>query len=189
MARKMAVQGALLGFFAATEIVFQLAMAVDHTVGAPNGGWDTSTDLATWAGSQSFAVGDNLVFRYTSNHDVVEVTQTNYDSCSTINSIGTHTGGNTVIALSSPGKRYFICGIPGHCNQGMKVEIDTLASSGTPPGSTPGTPSSPEVPSAESPGSSPPPPPPASSNGVGLKACLAVGFGPFGLMLMMLLAI
>ncbi|KAE8696611.1 Basic helix-loop-helix DNA-binding superfamily protein [Hibiscus syriacus] len=182
----MAVRRALLVFFAATAIVFQLAMAVDHTVGAPNGGWDTSTDLAAWARSQSFTVGDNLVFRYTSNHDVVEVTQANYDSCSISNSVETHTGGNTVIALSSPGRRYFICGTPGHCSQGMKVEIDTLASAGTPPGSAPGTPSSPEVPSAESPGSTPPPPPPASSNGVGLKACLA---GGIGLMLMMPLAI
>ncbi|KAE8686855.1 hypothetical protein F3Y22_tig00111027pilonHSYRG00294 [Hibiscus syriacus] len=73
------------------------------------------------------------------------------------------------------GTRYFICGTPGHCGQGMKVEVNTLASAGTPPGSAPGTPSSPEVPSAESPGSSLPPPP-ASSNGVGLKACLAAGW-------------
>ncbi|GMJ03382.1 hypothetical protein HRI_004007400 [Hibiscus trionum] len=171
----MAVQRALLVCLAATAVVFQLAMAADHTVGAPSGSWDTSTDLQTWAGSQSFSVGDNLIFLYTSNHDVLEVTEANYDSCSTGSPTATHTGGNTVVALSAPGKRYFICGTAGHCQQGMKIEVDTKASAG----------STPDVPSAESPGSSPPPPP-ASSNGVSLKTCLTVGFG---LMLMMLFAL
>ncbi|KAK8564087.1 hypothetical protein V6N13_005705 [Hibiscus sabdariffa] len=177
----MAVQRALLVCLAAAAFVFQLALAVDHTVGAPAGSWDTTTDLQTWVGSQNFLVGDRLIFMYTSNHDVLEVTAANYASCSTGSPIATHTGGNTVIGLSAPGKRYFICGTAGHCQQGMKIEVDTTAAAGTPPsGSSPG------VPSAESPGSSPPPPPPASSNGVSLKTCLAVGLG---LMLMMLLAL
>lgn len=38
----------------------KLAMATNHIVGGPNGGWDTSTDLQTWASSQQFAVGNNL---------------------------------------------------------------------------------------------------------------------------------
>ncbi|KAK8561455.1 hypothetical protein V6N13_149363 [Hibiscus sabdariffa] len=174
----MAVQRALLVCLAAAAFVFQLVMAADHTVGAPGGGWDTTTDLQTWVGSQTFLVGDSLTFVYTSNHDVLEVTAANYASCSTGGPIATHTDGNTVIALSAPGKRYFICGTAGHCQQGMKIEVDTTAASaGTPPGSSSG------VPSAESPGSSPPPPPPASSNGVSLKTSLAVGFG---LMLMLL---
>ncbi|MBA0815814.1 hypothetical protein Gohar_000546 [Gossypium harknessii] len=45
---------------AATAMLVQLAMAVNYTVGGANGGWDSSTDLQTWAASQKFAVGDNL---------------------------------------------------------------------------------------------------------------------------------
>lgn len=37
-----------------------LAMAANYTVGGPNGGWDQSTDLTTWASSQTFLEGDNL---------------------------------------------------------------------------------------------------------------------------------
>jgi hypothetical protein len=38
----------------------KLAMATNYIVGGPNGGWDTSSDLQSWASSQQFSVGDNL---------------------------------------------------------------------------------------------------------------------------------
>ncbi|MBA0602304.1 uclacyanin 1 [Gossypium raimondii] len=116
---------------AATAMLVQLAMAANYTVGGANGGWDSSTDLQTWAASQKFAVGDNLIFQYTPNHDLVEVTKADYDSCQTSSPIRTYTDGNTVVPLTSPGKRYFICGTLGHCSQGMQIEIDTLATSPT----------------------------------------------------------
>ncbi|MBA0843187.1 hypothetical protein Goarm_000398 [Gossypium armourianum] len=112
---------------AATAMLVQLAMAANYTVGGANGGWDSSTDLQTWAASQKFAV----VFQYTPNHDLVEVTKADYDSCQTSSPIRTYTDGNTVVPLTSPGKRYFICGTLGHCSQGMQIEIDTLATSPT----------------------------------------------------------
>ncbi|PPD66390.1 hypothetical protein GOBAR_DD36732 [Gossypium barbadense] len=108
----MAVQRALV-CLAALAMLFQLAMAANHTVGAPGGGWDTSTDLQAWAVSQTFSVGDNLIFKYTTNHDVLEVTKANYDSC----------------------------GTTGHCGQGMKIEVDTTAAAANSPKSPPGTPS------------------------------------------------
>ncbi|GKD29963.1 uclacyanin 1-like protein, partial [Tanacetum coccineum] len=52
----------MLMVFAATAMLVDMAMAVDYTVGSPNEGWDLSTDLPTWASSQTFSVGDNLVF-------------------------------------------------------------------------------------------------------------------------------
>ncbi|GFS36727.1 uclacyanin 1 [Actinidia rufa] len=73
------------------------------------------------------------------NHDVNEVSKTDYDSCQTSNPIQTYTGGNTAVPSLSRGKRYFICGTMGHCSQGMKVEIDTLATSAPSPAS-PATP-------------------------------------------------
>ena len=68
------------------------------------------------------------VFQYPPNHNVVEVKKADYDSCQPTNPIQSYSDGTTNIPLTSPGKRYFICGKIGHCSQGMKVEIDTLAS-------------------------------------------------------------
>ncbi|KAI8005637.1 Uclacyanin 1 [Camellia lanceoleosa] len=150
---------------AVTGMLINVAMATSYTVGSPNGGWDLTTNLQGWASSQSFSAGDSLVFQYTPNHDVLEVTKADYDSCQTSNPLQTHTGSNTVIALPSPGKRYFICGTLGHCAQGMKLEIDTLATSAPPPTSpaTPPPTATPTTPPQASPVSKITPPPTATS--------------------------
>ena len=44
---------------ATTAMLIQLSMAANYIVGGPNGGWDTTTDLRTWAISQKFLVGDS----------------------------------------------------------------------------------------------------------------------------------
>jgi len=41
-------------------MLIKLAMATNHIVGGPNGGWDTNSNLQSWASSQQFSVGDNL---------------------------------------------------------------------------------------------------------------------------------
>ncbi|XP_031254558.1 uclacyanin 1 [Pistacia vera] len=123
---------------AVVAMFIQLSMAANYTVGGTNGGWDTSTDLQSWASSQSFQVGDNLIFQYIASHDVLEVSKADYDSCQSTRAVQSFSDGNTVIPLSSPGKRYFICGTVGHCSQGMKVEITTLATS-SPPSISPAT--------------------------------------------------
>ncbi|KAK3184314.1 hypothetical protein Dsin_031600 [Dipteronia sinensis] len=156
----MAVQRTLICLAATTALLMQLAMAATYTVGGPNGGWDVTTNLQTWATSQSFFVGDNLNFQYMANHDVLEVSKADYDACTTSNAVQSYNGGNTVITLSSPGKRYFICGTAGHCSQGMKLEIDTLATSSPPP-TTPSTPP-PSSPTTQPPQASPSTPPPSS---------------------------
>ncbi|KAH1222483.1 Uclacyanin 1 [Glycine soja] len=109
-------------------VLIKLASATNYIVGGPSGGWDTNSNLQSWASSQIFSVGDSLVFQYPPNHDVVEVTKADYDSCQPTNPIQSYNDGATTIPLTLPGKRYFICGTIGHCSQGMKVEIDTLAS-------------------------------------------------------------
>ncbi|XP_022847708.1 uclacyanin 1-like [Olea europaea var. sylvestris] len=111
-------------------MLIYMAKAANHTVGAPNGGWDQFTDLKTWATSQTFSPADNLFFQYGSFHNLLEVSKADYDSCVTSNPLNPpYIGGLTVIPLTNPGKRYFICGIPGHCSAGMKVEINTIAAS------------------------------------------------------------
>jgi hypothetical protein len=147
-----------LTILAFSALFIKLAIATSYTVGGPSGSWDQSTDLTSWASSKTFIVGDSLVFKYTSNHDVLEVSKSDYDSCSTGNAISTDSSGNTVISLSSQGKRYFICGTAGHCSTGMKVEIDTT--SGT-PAATPAA--SPPPPKASTPPPSTATPPPEAS--------------------------
>ncbi|XP_028785654.1 uclacyanin 1-like [Neltuma alba] len=137
-------------------MLIEIAMAENHIVGGSNGGWDTNTNLQAWASSQKFSVGDKLIFHYPPNHDVVEVPKAGYDSCQPTNPVKSYSDGATTIPLTSPGKRYFICGTIGHCGQGMKIEIDTLASaaSSISPTESPSpavSPVTPIAPSAESP--------------------------------------
>lgn len=63
------------------------------------------------------------VFSYTPLHDVVEVNQQGYDTCTIANAIGTYNTGETVIHLTSEGTRYFVCGRMGHCQMGLKLEV------------------------------------------------------------------
>ncbi|XP_068639302.1 uclacyanin 1 [Aristolochia californica] len=113
----------------ALAMLVEFAVAANITVGGPNGGWDQSTILQSWASSQTFKVGDNLVFQYTALHTVLEVTKSDYDSCQGNRPLQAYNDGSTVVPLSSPGKRYFICGTSGHCSQGMKLAVDTIAAS------------------------------------------------------------
>ncbi|RRT35304.1 hypothetical protein B296_00021650 [Ensete ventricosum] len=167
----MATRGGFINIVALAVLV-QVAAAATYTVGGSKGGWDLSTDLQTWASAQKFVPGDSLSkfavsvwpmflfgFTYAPSHDVVEVTKSEYDACTASTPIQSYTGGSTVIKLSAPGKRHFICGIAGHCTAGMKLEVDVVsaAAAATPPPVP--TPTKPEAPAAShgprSPGSSP----------------------------------
>lgn len=92
------------------------------------------------------------MFKYTSGHTVDEVKSGDYSSCTTGNSITTDSSGSTTIPLTATGDHYFICGITGHCNSGMKLSVKVAAATtggGTttsPPSSTT-TPGSSETPS------------------------------------------
>ncbi|KAJ0983306.1 hypothetical protein J5N97_011561 [Dioscorea zingiberensis] len=133
-----------LALLATATLLIQSARSASFKVGGSTGGWDLNTNLNGWASAQTFTSGDTLTFNYDSMHSVVEVTKPNYDACQINNPIGTFTGGNTVITLKSPGKRYFTCGTAGHCSSGMKLEIDTVAAAvATPPPVAPVTPSTP----------------------------------------------
>ncbi|CAN1843871.1 Uclacyanin 1 [Linum perenne] len=104
-----------------------LSLAANYIVGGPNGGWDATTNLQTWAASQSFQTGDNLIFQFAPSHDVAEVTKSDYDACQAGTPIQSYSGGAAAVPLTSSGKRYFICGTPGHCSLGMKLEVNVLS--------------------------------------------------------------
>ena len=76
---------------------------------------------------------DLIVFKYSPMHNVVEVGKSDYDSCQATTIVQAFSDGNTVIPLKAAGKRYFICGTPGHCSMGMKLAVNTLATTASSP--------------------------------------------------------
>ncbi|KAF5746938.1 Blue copper [Tripterygium wilfordii] len=105
------------------------ASATQHTVGGSQG-WDVSTDLSSWASAQKIEVGDQLVFKYTTGlHSVVELaSESAYKNCDVGSVLDSKNSGNDVVKLNKAGTRYFACGTPGHCQQGMKLKITAAAS-------------------------------------------------------------
>lgn len=67
-------------------------------------------------------------------HSVTEVSKSGYDTCSGTNPLSDDESGSTVITLQTPGTHYFICNVPGHCANGMKLAVAVAA---TPSGTTP----------------------------------------------------
>ncbi|CAL5080264.1 unnamed protein product [Urochloa decumbens] len=146
MATKLIVVAAVMAV-----AMFGAASAATYNVGEPSGSWDLRTNYGDWAASKRFHPGDQLVFKYSpQNHDVLEVSKADYDSCSTATPIATHNSGNDAIVLASAGTRYFICGFTGHCAGGMKLQVDvvpsattSLAPAGAPGANAPVSPSTP----------------------------------------------
>ncbi|CAD6243178.1 unnamed protein product [Miscanthus lutarioriparius] len=126
------------------------AHAKDYTVG-DSSGWTSGVDYTTWASGKTFAVGDNLVFQYSMLHTVAEVSSADYSACSASNSIQSYSDQNTKIALTAPGTRYFICGTPGHCGNGMKLAVTVAAAAATTPPASSSPPATPAAPGADTP--------------------------------------
>ncbi|XP_015938940.1 mavicyanin [Arachis duranensis] len=158
MAKAIALVGSsFLILLLASQTVF----ATDYTVGDASGWTNFGVDYKTWASGKTFKVGDTLTFNYdTSTHQVAEVSESDYGSCSSSNAIKTYSDGKTKITLSKAGSYYFLCPTAGHCSSGMKLQVTASGSSGgSPPSSgssskspsgspstpstTPATPSSP----------------------------------------------
>nr|GMD39061.1 uclacyanin-3-like [Ipomoea batatas] len=164
------------------------AFAKDHVVGG-DGGWSQSGDYTTWAGGETFTVGDNLVFNYGGSHGVAEVSKDDYDSCNAANALQSFSDGKTTIKLSKAGPMYFMCPTFGHCQTGMKLEINVKSgSSSTPAGGSP--PSSGTAPSPPSDSDSPPTTPaPAGKSSPNRAADISGGMFGFSLALGALLAL
>ncbi|TYH36238.1 hypothetical protein ES332_D13G250700v1 [Gossypium tomentosum] len=96
-----------------------------------------------WAENKDFLVGDVLVFNFTNGqHNVVEVTEAGYDACNAANPVSTVSTGPARITLNRTGEYYFICGIPGHCSSGQKLNVE-VRNGNTTGGVTPSTPVTP----------------------------------------------
>jgi len=84
-------------------------------------------------------------------HTVAEVSSADYSACSASNSIQSYSDQNTKIALTAPGTRYFICGTPGHCGNGMKLAVTVAAAAATTPPASSSPPATPAAPGADTP--------------------------------------
>lgn len=117
--------------------------AKQHVVGGSDG-WDESTDYDSWAKSQTFKVGDTLVFKYTPGlHSVVELgSESEYKKCDTSNAANSMNEGNDVVKLNKVGTRYFACGTSGHCSAGMKLKVNVVSATGSSSSSSPSSSSS-----------------------------------------------
>ncbi|KAL6658856.1 hypothetical protein ACP70R_002896 [Stipagrostis hirtigluma subsp. patula] len=137
----METRALVLVAMAAVAAVLEAATVVAataYTVGAPDGLWDLQTNYAEWVAARTFHPGDTITFTYSAElHDVVEVTKGGYDACSSMNNISAFRTGNDVVALTAVGTRYFLCGLTGHCDSGMKIRVDVVSSSSQGPAAAP----------------------------------------------------
>ncbi|KAK6929980.1 Phytocyanin domain [Dillenia turbinata] len=103
-------------------------------------GWTTigNPDYKQWASSKTFHVGDIILFQYNAQyHNVMQVTHSDYKACNTSAPIATHTTGNDSYTITTRGHHYFLCGVPGHCQSGQKVDINVLRTSSVEPAPAP----------------------------------------------------
>ncbi|XP_071727204.1 early nodulin-like protein 9 [Rutidosis leptorrhynchoides] len=170
-----------------------------------SGDWSisSSSSFDQWAHKCRFQIGDTLWFNYQANRDsVLQVTETDYNTCNTSSPIAKYSDGHTMIKLNQSGPHYFISGIVDHCKHNEKIVIIVLAdrtkhSSTPPPAPTPTPaptseeiPSPPPAPGAPAPShqtpapapsdNMPPPPPPSSASSIIVNFVGAfVGFSLF----------
>jgi hypothetical protein len=84
------------------------------------------TSFANWNKGTSYVVGDSIQFVYNAEaHNVVRVNKQQYDLCNSAGAL-THADGATVFNLGRPGRYFFMCSIPGHCEAGMKLALQVI---------------------------------------------------------------
>ncbi|XWS14958.1 hypothetical protein CRYUN_Cryun35bG0053000 [Craigia yunnanensis] len=111
------------------------SLATVYTVGDTSG-WTTGVDYSAWTNGKTFKVGDSLIFNYPTSHTVDEVSSSDYSTCTVSNAIATDNSGATTVALKTTGTHYFICGVMGHCGNGMKLAVKVESGSSTSPSTT-----------------------------------------------------
>ncbi|KAL5860231.1 hypothetical protein ACOSQ4_001527 [Xanthoceras sorbifolium] len=152
----MALAKKMLAFLLITAL-FRVSLCAVHKVG-DSAGWTTigNVDYKKWASAKNFHVGDVITFEYNNQfHNVKQVSHRDFQSCNATSSIAVYSSGSDSMTLKRPGHYYFLCGFPGHCQAGQKVDIlvtpASLRSGGVSPspapyGSSPQAAASPIIP-------------------------------------------
>jgi len=71
--------------------------------------------------------GTSVTFDWTSGHNMQEVTEDSYESCTGFAKTSPEAGPTTWMAPAVLGNNYFACGVPGHCSGGMKAMVEVKA--------------------------------------------------------------
>ncbi|KAK5785811.1 hypothetical protein PVK06_040430 [Gossypium arboreum] len=119
----MAVHRSLVIFAIVAFMASAITLAMDYVM--------------DWVEDKQFYVGDNLLFKYNNaSHNVYKVNGDDFNSCTvpSNNSLGLFSE-NDRIKFAVAGKKWYIYGVTGHCNQGMKLKITVL--DGTAPAAPP----------------------------------------------------
>ncbi|XP_078155412.1 basic blue protein-like [Carex rostrata] len=122
MGRGSASQAMVLAFILGSILLLhcQVAESAVYTVGG-NNGWSFNT--ANWPKGKTFKAGDVLVFKYNpSVHNVVAVSAAGYKGCNSPRGAKVYKSGNDRVTLAR-GRNFFICGLAGHCQSGMKIAV------------------------------------------------------------------
>ncbi|KAG9157993.1 hypothetical protein Leryth_000158 [Lithospermum erythrorhizon] len=115
----------LLLMFLILTTLYGTSISTFYKVG-DSAGWSIpgSSDYRSWSSSKTFAVGDTILFQYDQQlHNVLLVHLHDYHSCNVNTPIATYTTGNDSFFIGKHGHYLFICGIPGHCEAGQKLDL------------------------------------------------------------------
>ncbi|XP_054800431.1 blue copper protein 1a-like [Prosopis cineraria] len=118
-------------FFSATSLAKEFTVGDDH-------GWTIHFDYQAWASDKVFHVGDKLIFKYPAGkHNVFKVNGTDFRNCTVPPASQGLTSGDDVIVLESPGRKWYLCGVAAHCENGQKLFINVLPSQTQAPSPSP----------------------------------------------------
>lgn len=86
-----------------------------------------------WIYGKGFWKNLHVVFKYNQEmHDVMQASKADFEACSAKSPIAKYSTGADKVTLKEPGKTYFLCSFPGHCEKGQKVEIEVEGTAGGP---------------------------------------------------------
>ncbi|PON80120.1 Phytocyanin domain containing protein [Parasponia andersonii] len=134
-------------------VTLQVSKAAVHKVG-DSAGWTTigNVDYKLWSATKTFQVGDTIKFEYNPQfHNVMRVTHAMFRSCNASLPLETYTTGNDTITITTRGHHFYICGVPGHCQGGQKVDINVPRALTAEVAPTPLASDSPPAPAAKTP--------------------------------------
>ncbi|XP_061996280.1 mavicyanin-like [Rosa rugosa] len=146
----MALRGSIMFLLVAMNLCGACSGAgAVYKVGGPDG-WIVGVDYNQWSSSKEFRVGDGLFFSYNKQyHNVVQVSEQGFKSCNSSSPIAAYSSGSDTITLERPGHYYFLCGAPGHCEDGQKVDVQVSRPIPDNPSPAPSGLSSPSTPHPE----------------------------------------
>ncbi|WJX54606.1 hypothetical protein P8452_40468 [Trifolium repens] len=149
-------------------VAAQVSNAAVYKVG-DSAGWTIMDKLnyTKWAADKNFQIGDTIIFEYNpKQHNVMRVTHPMYRSCNTSAPLTTLNTGNDSIKLTKAGHHFFLCGFPGHCQAGQRVDINVIkvSASAPPTGPAAAPPTAPAAAPSISPSALPSAVPPVSES-------------------------